>query len=329
MRSIPWFLHPVLIFIGSLVAIIISLVLFIYWSLKAKFGVENFIEKFNITQDPLLELNTWVTIFTLSILVVVIIVGVSIIYTYYQKTINLYRLQNNFINNFTHELKTPLTSINLFLETLEGHELGREDQVKYIGYMKNDASRLWNIINHILSTAKIESNSYQRNFSPVNLRELVQSELFSNEQLSDQIDIHISGEGNYHFYGDEELLRMLVSNILTNSIKYNESSCPRLDVNFKRSGKQFIINFKDNGIGIGSTDVKNIFKKFYQVGDSIDVSAKGSGLGLFLSQTIASIHKIKLSATSEGPGRGSTFTLSCPLKHEIEGDRFESENLIN
>ena len=319
MRKGPWFLNPVLIFIGSLVAIIVSLVIFIYWSLKTKIGVEGLITKFNLTPDPLFEMNTWVTIFTLSILVTVIIVGVSIIYVYYQKSYNLYRLQNNFINNFTHELKTPLTSINLFLDTLQNHEVKRDDQLKFINYMKDDASRLWNIINHILSTAKIESNSYQKNFEKIELVSLISEVMTENEQLSKTIEINLETNDEFYFLGDRGLLKMIFNNILTNAIKYNESSKPRLDVTFDRLKNSFFVHFKDNGIGIRGAEIRKIFKKFYQIGDSLDTSAKGSGLGLFLSLTIANIHKFKLYATSEGLGSGTTFTLRCPLKHEIKG----------
>jgi two-component system, OmpR family, phosphate regulon sensor histidine kinase PhoR len=317
MKNVPWFLSPVLIFIGSLVAVIISLILFIYWSLRVKFGVENFVQKFKLSSDPLLELNTWVTIFTLSILVVVIIFGISIIYVYYQKSINLYRLQNNFINNFTHELKTPLTSINLFLDTLKNHEINRGDQIKYIDFMRDDASRLGGIINHILSTAKIESNSYSLKRELINLPDLVRDIINNNPRFVKNIDIEIKSKCDFHFHGDKELFEMLVINIITNAIKYNESSSPTLTISMARQAKLFIIEFIDNGIGIDSDQQSKIFKKFYQVGDSLDVSAKGSGLGLFLSQTVANMHKCKLSVSSEGLGEGSSFFLKCPISQEV------------
>ena len=317
MKKIPWFLNPVLIFVGSLIAIIISLILFIYWSLRTKFGIENFIEKFHLTPDPLLELNTWVTIFTLSILVVVIIVGVSIIYIYYQKSYNLYRLQNNFINNFTHELKTPLTSINLFLETLQGHEVKREDQLTYLGYMKDDASRLWNIINHILSTAKIESNSYQKNMTKLELISLIKQLVDENNQLKNKLNIQYEGHEEYFFFGDRDLLIMLLNNIFTNAIKYNEAEQKTLMIKINKTNSHLRVQFIDNGIGLMRADTKKIFKKFYQVGDSLNTSAKGSGLGLFLSQTIAQLHKFKLVAESSGLGKGSVFILECPLKLEL------------
>ena len=319
MKRIPWFLNPVLIFIGSLVAVIISLILFIYWSLRTQFGVENFIQKFNLSPDPLLELNTWVTIFTLSILVVVIIIGLFIIYIYYQKSINLYRLQNNFINNFTHELRTPLTSINLFLETLRGHDIERDNQIKYIDYMSDDAARLGSIINHILSTAKIESNSYKKNVEVIELSEMIKNVSESIPGLKNKINIHFEKKFKFYFEGDRELLEMLFLNLVTNAAKYNESESPTLQIEMTKNQKSLVINFIDNGIGIESDQIKKIFKKFYQVGDSLNVSAKGSGLGLFLAQMIAQMHKCKIMAKSNGLGHGSCFSFICPLSKEARG----------
>lgn len=320
MKRIPWFLHPVLIFIGSLVAIIISLILFIYWSLKAKFGIENFVQKFNLHQDPLLELNTWITIFTLSILVVVIIVGISIIYVYYQKTINLYRLQNNFINNFTHELKTPLTSISLFLETLQNHDIEKSDRLKFLGYMREDTTRLEGIINHILSTAKIESNSYHKKIEEIELSSLIRNITEHHKQFKEQISIEFSDSFPFKIYGDHELLGMLFINLITNAIKYNESDLRKLKIEMSKEGKYLLISFIDNGIGLSPEHSRKIFKKFYQVGDSLNVSSKGSGLGLFLAQIIAQMHRCKLLVTSQGLGQGSTFIFRCPLSKELRSE---------
>ena len=317
MKQIPWFLNPVLIFVVSLVAVVISLVLFIHWSLRAKFGLESIVQRFNTSSDALLELNTWVTILTLSILVVVIIVGISIIYTYYQKTINLYRLQNNFINNFTHELKTPLTSINIFLETLKNHQVNRLEQLTYLDYMKVDANRLEQIINHILSTAKIESNSYRKNFELINIRTLVETVISGNPNFDNQIEIVMKDIDNFKFLGDRELLEMMISNLITNAIKYNNSPEPKLEITSSRESRYFTISFIDNGIGLDQEHLKRIFKKFYQAGDSLTTTAKGSGLGLFLAQMISQIHKCKIVARSDGLGKGSSFIFNCPLSKEI------------
>jgi signal transduction histidine kinase len=101
---------------------------------------------------------------------------------------------------------------------------------------------------------------------------------------------------------------------MTNSIKYNESENPKIDITFELNNRRLHIRFEDNGIGIKKTEIKKIFKKFYQSGQSDDMSARGSGLGLHLVQNIARIHKGKVVAESMGRGKGSVFTLMFPFK---------------
>ena len=118
-----WFLHPILIFLLSIAALGMSLFLYIYWYMEASSGLRSVIERFNLDPGQVLRSDTWMVIMILSLLVGVILMGIFGIFVYSQKTLQLYRLQNNFINNFTHELKTPVTSLKLFLQTFSKHDL--------------------------------------------------------------------------------------------------------------------------------------------------------------------------------------------------------------
>ena len=111
------------------------------------------------------------------------------------------------------------------------------------------------------------------------------------------------------------MFEMLLMNLGTNAIKYNHAEIPRIDITFEKQNRKLIIRFKDNGIGIDKSELKKIFKKFYQVGHADDMSAKGSGLGLYLADHIAKIHKGKITAESAGPGKGTTFNLILPLRN--------------
>jgi signal transduction histidine kinase len=101
---------------------------------------------------------------------------------------------------------------------------------------------------------------------------------------------------------------------MINAVKYNDSKIPTIDISIIPIKNELHICFKDNGIGFEKGEIKKIFKKFYQIGRSKNMTAKGTGLGLYLVQTIARIHKGKVSAQSNGSSNGSTFTLTLPIE---------------
>lgn len=314
MNRTKWFFHPIFIFILSIVALVASLFLYIYWYVEVSKGLKSVVNKFNLDSSQVLEPQTWIVIMVLSILVGIILLGIFIIFVYNQKTLQLYRLQHNFINNFTHELKTPVTSLKLFLQTFSKHELSRDDQLKYIQYMIADVSRLSDHINRILNLARIESKSYKKEFVVSDLAAAFEQFYKNNDHFFKgcQITIHHPPEPLLYSI-NPPLLEMLLMNLLTNAIKYNESKAPRIDIAFERQNKKLLISFKDNGIGLEKGKIKKIFKKFYQVGRTDVMSAKGSGLGLHVVQNIARIHKGKVVAESKGKGQGSVFTLILPV----------------
>ncbi len=311
-----WFKHPLLIFIFSIVAVTTSLVLYIYWYVEVSTGLKAVIRKANIEPGQALASQTWVVILVLSILVAIILLGLFIIFVYNQKTFQLLRLQRNFINNFTHELKTPVTSLKLYLQTLEKHELERSDQQKYIGYMIHDADRLANQVNRILNLARIESKTFKAEFLQRNLVMVVEQFRDKNRHIFGDNAIQIHNPSNRPFYYaiDIALFDMLLMNLITNAVKYNGSETPRVDITFIPKARQLHVCFKDNGIGIPHQELKRIFRKFYQLGQSENMTAKGSGLGLYLADIIVRMHKGRIKAESDGIGQGSVFTVMLPTK---------------
>ena len=177
-----WFFHPIVIFIFSTIALGLSLTLYIYWYMEVSTGLNQLVQEHHLDPSQFLDLDTWVVILILSILVGLILLGIFIIFLYNLKTIRLYRLQQNFINSFTHELKTPVTSLHLYLETFMKHELSRDDQIKYLSFMLKDVERLLDNINRILNIAKIESKTYGGEFVRTDLVQAVEQFYHNNIQ---------------------------------------------------------------------------------------------------------------------------------------------------
>jgi two-component system phosphate regulon sensor histidine kinase PhoR len=314
MKQAKWFIHPVFVFSLSTVALAISLFLYIYWYVGVSENLKSVIRRYQLDGNQFFEAQTWVVILILSLLVVVIMLGILIIFIYNLKTLQLYRLQHTFINNFTHELKTPVTSLKIYLETFAKYPLPREEQLKYIGFMLQDTERLSGNINSILNLARIESRLHEGEPTPVDLPETIRQFVIQNRHLFHDCDILVLPPvtGPLICPLIVPLFEMLLMNILTNAMKYNASGKPRIDIAFEQDRNSLRIRFRDNGIGIPKEERKRIFNKFYQGRHDERVPVGGSGIGLYLVQQIARLHHGKVVADSEGDGKGSVFTLTLP-----------------
>jgi len=319
MKQTRWLFHPITVFLFRLLALGLSLALYIHRYISVSSGLQALADRFNIAPDQVLEPRAWLVIMVLSILVGIILMGIFTIFVYNQKTLQLYRMQHNFINNFTHELKTPVTSLKLFLETVSKHDLPRQDQLKYIAYMLADVERLSDHINRILNLARLESKSYQGIFEQTDIAAAVVKIVDANQPVLENCEIKINNPLTVHcaYHVDRLLFETLVMNLLTNAIRYNDAPVPRIDIRFNQGKRNLNIQFQDNGIGINAREKKKVFRKFYQARRSGSALARGSGLGLNLVQSIARLHKWRIKAESRTDSTGSIFTLILPEKTKI------------
>lgn len=323
MYRFRWFYHPVFVFVFSLVALAASLFIYIYWYIEVSTGLSALIHKHNVDPERLLDIETWVFILVLSILVGIILLGIFIIFVYYQKTWQLYRLQKNFIDNFTHEMKTPVTSLKLYLDTLKRYDLSSDEQKKYMDYMMQNVERIIYNIDRILNLAKIESASFRKEFVNTDIVSAVHYFCEKNADLFQNCEIKIQDPAQEipDYPINPLLFDMLLMNILNNAVKYNTSKTPTVDISFIRENKKLHIRFADNGIGIEKKEIKKIFKKFYQSGRADDMTARGSGLGLYMVQQIAQIHRGKVTVESEGKGRGAVFTVTLKFREKTKNQQ--------
>ncbi len=320
-----WYLHPVFIFACSIISLATALVLTIYWYMDITAALEVIIKKFHIDPGQIFPSRTGMTILVLTLLVTVVLAGIFLAFIYYQRTVRLFTLQHNFIYNFTHELKTPVTSLKIYLETFLRHPMGPDEIKKYSQYMLNDVSRLIDNINSILNLARIESRSYGAELTRENVVELIRKFCDKHGSLFHECLITVHAPPDPFQYPVNLLLfEMLLMNILSNAVKYNDSGNPRVDICFRSTRQKRYIDFIDNGIGIEKSEIKKIFRKFYQADSGGGGYVKGSGLGLYLVFSIAKIHGWKVTAQSQGRGKGSVFTLSLP--NDENGD-IQGKNL--
>jgi len=325
MKRPLWFVHPIAIFVFSIITLGVSLFLYIYWYMEVSTGLKAVIQKNNLDPDQFASWQTWVVILIMSILVAIILLGIFLIFVYQRKTLSLYRSQHKFINSFTHELKTPTTSLQLYLETFAKHELPREKQLKFIDYMLADVARLTDNINGILNLARIEAKIYSGEFVIVDMVEEIEEFYTNNEQLFRGSEIIINNTQKQHFYCsiNHSLFQMLLMNLFANGIRHNENPQPKIEVSFSRTEKHIQLHFTDNGVGFEKSQKKNIFKKFFQIERTDWTYAGGTGLGLYMAEQIIRLHKGKISAHSDGKGKGACFTVSLPRQKTEQTQRLD------
>jgi len=313
MTQSKWFFHPILILIYSIVALVLSLFLYIYWYVKVSSGLSELIEKFDLPHEKVLAMETWVVILMLSLLVGIILMGMIIIFVYHQKIFQLYRLQNNFINNYTHELKTPVTSLQLYLETFMAHQLSMNEQKTCIEYMLLDVNRLSEHINNILNISRFES-CHSHEMKCVEMGTFIESFIQNNAHRFENVTFNNLVSSPTLLKINPDLFDMLFLNLVTNAMIYNNHPHPEVIIGLEKKKRKLIITFEDNGIGIEKKYRKKIFKKFFQIGQADDRSAKGSGLGLYMVYSITKMHGGNITVFDNSRQSGSVFRLIFPLR---------------
>jgi signal transduction histidine kinase len=224
---------------------------------------------------------------------------------------------DSFINAVTHELKTPVASIRLYLQTLQTRDLDEPKRREFYRIMLDDSDRLLHTIDQVLRAGSSGSRWPRMTRTRVDLGEVAVEcvELARTRfHLSPDALVyeeHVS-DGRPVVIGDPDELKAAVWNLIENAVKYSTGSID-IRVSLEELADQRIaVRVTDHGVGISPAELKRIFRRFYRIPASVAVRVKGSGLGLFIVRTVAKKHGGRAFAESEGAGRGSTFTLLLP-----------------
>jgi signal transduction histidine kinase len=247
-----------------------------------------------------------------------IIAGVILNTIFLVREVRRNEQQDSFLNAVTHELKTPIASIRLYLETLQKRNVDDARRHEFYQIMLEDTQRLMGTVESVLRAARVTQKGAPLSRSPVELGALVQESLDrlrSRHHLSPEI-IDWAPDGQpapeLSVIGDREELSTAISNVLDNAVKYSpKDPCIRVSV-VTPDLRHVEIRVRDNGIGIPHGELKRVFRRFYRALTPASSQMKGSGLGLFIVRAIARRHGGNAYAESEGAGRGATVTIELP-----------------
>ncbi len=248
----------------------------------------------------------------------ILIAGVVLNTVFLLREVRRNERQDSFLNAVTHELKTPIASIRLYLETLQRHPGDEQQRQRFYAIMREDTDRLLATVETILKAGELGQRQRVHQRTRVEMyplvAECIATVLLRHHLQPEQITIaDIPGKVRLFVIGYPEDLRTAILNLLDNAIKYSPKgvhiSC-RLGI---ERYTWLVLAITDAGLGLQPRELNRIFKRFYRAPSNDHVKIKGTGLGLFLVRTIARQHGGDIRATSEGPGKGSTFVLKLPL----------------
>jgi len=250
-----------------------------------------------------------------SFFVLITLLGAFLIYRTLQRSENLKFRQHNFIQAVTHEFRTPLTSLRLYLQTIQSGKIDSAKKTKLYDKMLDDCYRLDGMIDNVLEAGHSDRNDYKLNPSEADLSNDLNEYLDNFEPLAKGLNGSIERRIQPGIISrtDYGALERAVKAVVENALKYSKPENRVVTVTLDSDDKYARISIADNGTGIPKNEQKNIFDRFYRIGNESTRSVKGTGLGLYLARQTVESHGGKIIVESEGRGDGSVFTIKLPL----------------
>jgi signal transduction histidine kinase len=255
----------------------------------------------------------YVVYFFGSLLFLLLIAGLVLIVILLLREVRLNERQSNFVSAVTHELKTPVASLKLYLDTLRLRDLPESRRQQFYLTMEQDLQRLHATINNVLNAAMYTERKVE-DPQPLDFARLARRAIEltrTRHQLGEQA-IRYEGPESLLLMGQATGLETAVVNLLDNAVKYSKEKV-EVEVELRRNGDgQAHLRVRDHGLGMGRAHLRFIFNRFYRIGSEARRKSSGTGLGLFIVRAVVKGHGGTVIADSAGPDRGCTFTITLP-----------------
>lgn len=264
---------------------------------------EILIEKANLDQK--LRSRIWMVLGEGSVFFILLAIGVWQTLQSFKKEVSLARQQKNFLLAVTHELKSPIASVKLYLQTLQKRELDREKQNEIVAKAIADTDRLGSLVENLLLATKIDRSDYMLHFEELNLSNLVEQIIAThpeNKRLKTEIQQGVKMQA------DKLAFTSIVVNLLENALKYSE----QIVVVKLQHDKNILLSVIDSGAGIVDEEKQKVFEKFYRIGNEDTRKSKGTGLGLYIVKNLVERHNGTILIRNNQPS-GSIFEIEFPL----------------
>lgn len=251
------------------------------------------------------------------VLFALIIAGLILNTIFLVREIRRNEAHDSFINAVTHELKTPLASIRLYLETLQTRDLPEAKRAEFYRIMLADNDRLLNTVEQVLRAGSINHKRRPFSLTQIDLPALIEDIIAQIRTRAPALEPQAlsftnTARRSVFVRGEMNELRAAFSNLIDNAIKYSTARV-QIEVTLETRDDKILVRVRDTGIGIPQPELKRIFKRFHRVASPAAARVKGTGLGLFIVRAVIKKHHGRITASSEGANRGSTFTIELPI----------------
>ena len=248
-----------------------------------------------------------------------LIAGVVLNTVFLVREIRRNEQQDSFLNAVTHELKTPVASIRLYLQTLQQRQLDDQARRDFYRIMLEDTDRLLGTVEQVLKAGEARHGGGESHREPVDFAAVVQESVelavLRHHLTNGALKLDRVPKNDVTVMGNREQLRTVVANLLDNAVKYTPAE-KKIVVDLLTPDMDTAeLRVRDNGVGIPRAELKRIFKRFYRIPAKVTSTVRGTGLGLFIVRSIVRRHGGEIIAESEGEGRGSTFAVRLPRKY--------------
>ncbi|TWJ32581.1 sensor histidine kinase [Geobacter argillaceus] len=309
MTRLKRYFTPVVTMVAMQLVWVLLVILWISWMVGRHRELRRLLERYRPEMVP--PGFDWVSLVEGLILLLVVLAGFYAIFLFWKRQSSLYQRQRAFITQVTHELKSPLASIQLHLETIRLRKPSPDKLERFLETMLSDTERLNNLINNILIAAKLEQRRGKQSFPVQDLSAFVTRSLEQKRKLLPEggcltMDIEPGIKAPFDSEGVETALR----NLLENAMLYSPAA-PEITVTLKKSGRACQLIVSDRGKGLSAAELRKVFRMFYRVREHGE-NIRGSGLGLYIVKSVAQEHGGSVHAESAGPGRGTTFIVTLP-----------------